>query len=50
MIIATDHDEFVSITPRYLLTKGVSILIDGKNCLDKEKFIKAGIYYKGIGR
>jgi len=28
----------------------VKVVIDGRNCLPKEKFIEAGIIYKGIGR
>lgn len=50
IIIATDHDEFVAITPKTLLDNDTLVLIDGRNCLNKEKFIRAGIYYKGVGR
>ena len=28
----------------------IRVVIDGKNCLDKEKIIREGIIYKGIGR
>jgi hypothetical protein len=28
---------------------GVKIVIDGRNCLPKEKILAAGIAYKGIG-
>ncbi len=50
IIIATDHREFKNITPALLKKYDVNVVIDGKNCLDKEAFIDSGIYYKGIGR
>jgi len=50
VIVATAHNEFKKITPAWLKKNGVKVIIDGRNCLDKEKFIKAGIIYKGIGR
>ncbi len=50
VLIATDHNEFKSITPELLQAKGVNVVIDGKNCLDKESFENSGIAYKGIGR
>lgn len=50
VIIATDHDEFTKITPQVLREKQINILIDGRNCLNKEAFIHAGVYYRGIGR
>jgi UDP-N-acetyl-D-glucosamine dehydrogenase len=49
-IIATNHTEFEHIEPTELRRHGVPILVDGRNCLDKEKFINAGIEYIGIGR
>lgn len=50
VLIATDHNEFKSITPELLQAKGVNVVIDGKNCLDKASFENSGIAYKGIGR
>ena len=50
IIIATDHSIFKEITPKYLLDNGVKVIIDGRNCMQKDKFIKEGIIYKGIGR
>jgi len=50
VVIATDHNEFKAITPELLQAKGVNVVIDGKNCLDKESFENSGIAYKGIGR
>jgi nucleotide sugar dehydrogenase len=50
VIIATAHNEFKELEPEYFLKKGVQVIVDGNNCLDKEKFEKAGIVYRGIGR
>lgn len=50
VVIATDHTEFCSLSPRDLLAHGINIIVDGKNCLDKDAFRSAGIAYHGIGR
>lgn len=51
LVLATDHKEFMeSLTPALLKKRGIKVIIDGKNCLDKDAFKKAGITYKGIGR
>lgn len=51
LILVTDHKEFKNaLTPTLLKKHGIRVIIDGKNCLDKASFIKAGIIYKGIGR
>jgi len=50
IIIATDHNEFRNITAQQLRAHNVSVVIDGRNCLDKEELIAAGIIYRGIGR
>lgn len=50
VIVATAHKIFSKISPAYLLKNGVLILIDGRNFLPKEKFIKVGVVYRGIGR
>lgn len=49
-LIATDHTVFKHLTPRAFLSRGVEIVLDGRNCLPKETFQKAGILYRGIGR
>lgn len=46
IIIATNHREYMNIED----WKDVKLIIDGRNCLDKEKIISKGIYYKGVGR
>ena len=46
LIIATSHNEFLNIYDRL---KNIKLIIDGRNCLDREKIPK-DIIYKGIGR
>jgi len=50
LIIATDHKEFKEIDPKLFKQNGIKVIIDGKNCLDKDAIKKLGIIYKGIGR
>lgn len=51
LVLVTDHAEFKDVlTPVLLKKHGIKVIIDGKNCLDKVSFAKAGIIYKGIGR
>ncbi len=50
ILIATAHTEFVNLTPAKLKRLGIKVIVDGRNCLPKEDFQKAGITYKGIGR
>jgi len=46
VVIATSHKEFLGDVS---LFKNCKLLVDGKNCLDKDEIIKLGIMYKGIG-
>jgi len=50
IVIATDHPEFKSIKPEEIKKRGIKVVIDGKNCLDKQGIKALGIVYKGIGR
>lgn len=50
LILVTDHKEFVEIDPRIFKKFKIKVIIDGKNCLDKNAIKKLGIVYKGIGR
>ncbi len=50
IVVATAHGAFCSLTPAVLKQYGISIVIDGRNCLDKEAFTDSGIVYRGIGR
>lgn len=49
VVLATDHKEFKSLTADKLNELGVKVLIDGKNCLDKNSFEGSDVAYKGIG-
>jgi len=49
IILVTDHDEFRNMDLNKLENK-IRIVIDGRNCLDKEKIKSLGIIYHGIGR
>ncbi len=50
VILATNHKEFLELTPEMLVKNNIKIIIDGRNCLPKKDFINAGIEYVGIGR
>lgn len=50
IVLVTDHDEFKAIDPRTFKKFGIKVVIDGKNCFDKDAIRKLGIIYKGIGR
>lgn len=49
LVLATDHSMFKKISLKLLKESGVKIVIDGRNCLPKEKILALGIVYKGIG-
>ena len=49
-LIATDHTIFKALGPEDFEECGVAIVVDGRNCLDKEAFERKGITYRGIGR
>ena len=50
LVLATDHNEFKAINAEQLKKNEIQVIIDGKNCLDKESIKHAGIKYHGIGR
>tara|TARA_Y100000031_G_scaffold103001_1_gene112950 strand:- start:527 stop:1792 length:1266 start_codon:yes stop_codon:yes gene_type:complete len=50
LILATDHKEFKNLNPEELKNNNIKIIIDGRNCLDKEEIKSLGIKYHGIGR
>jgi len=50
IILATDHQEFKDMDLKKLKQNNIKIVIDGKNCLDKEEIKSMGILYHGIGR
>lgn len=50
VIIATAHSEFRGLQPDDFIKAGVKIVIDGRNCLNKEIFIHPDLIYQGVGR
>ena len=50
IILATDHNEFKNIDLNQLKKHKILVVIDGRNCLDKDKIKSMGILYHGIGR
>lgn len=50
VVIATSHDVFKKLTPDDFIKNGVEVVIDGRNCLVKDDFIKSKVSYRGIGR
>jgi len=50
VVLATDHNEFKNIDLQIFKDNGVKVIVDGKNCLDKNKIKELGMIYKGIGR
>ena len=50
LIVATNHREFIEISAETYKKHGIRVIIDGKNCLNKDTIRDYGILYKGIGR
>ncbi|HEX4104530.1 MAG TPA: nucleotide sugar dehydrogenase [Candidatus Paceibacterota bacterium] len=50
VIIATAHEPFRALRPHDFVKHGIRVVVDGRNCLPKEDFVKAGIAYQGVGR
>jgi nucleotide sugar dehydrogenase len=51
ILLVTDHSLFKKeLAPEKLKKHKIKVIVDGKNCLNKESLIKANINYKGIGR
>ncbi len=49
LILATAHKEFKELTGKILAKHTIKIIIDGRNCLNKEEILTYKIIYKGIG-
>lgn len=50
LILVTNHDEFAKIDPKEFKKYDIKAIVDGMNCLDKDKIKKLGVKYHGIGR
>lgn len=46
LILATNHREFIEVRN----WNNIKLIVDGRNCLDKEEIKSKGILYRGIGR
>jgi UDP-N-acetyl-D-mannosaminuronate dehydrogenase len=49
-IIAGNDPMFCSLTPRQFEEFGICVVVDARNCLDKDLFEKSPVRYRGIGR
>jgi UDP-N-acetyl-D-glucosamine dehydrogenase len=49
VLLATNHSLFTKLEPADLHRHNIRVILDGKNCLDKNQFTNAGIVYVGIG-
>lgn len=50
IILATAHKQLRNLKAEELKKHGIKVVIDGRNALNKQKMVKSGIIYKGIGR
>lgn len=50
VVIATGHKIFKELTPSQLQEVGVEVLVDGRNCMNKESFDQSDILFEGVGR
>jgi len=50
IILVTNHDEFKNMDLNKLKENNIKIIIDGRNCLNKDKIKSLNILYHGIGR
>ena len=50
LVLVTDHSEFRNIDYNKLKKSKVKAIVDGRNCLDRDKIKSFEIIYKGIGR
>jgi UDP-N-acetyl-D-mannosaminuronate dehydrogenase len=50
ILLLTGHSEFKRIDCIDLKSLGIEVVVDGRNFLDMDKIVSAGIVYKGIGR
>jgi UDP-N-acetyl-D-glucosamine dehydrogenase len=50
IVLVTDHKEFKQMDLEKLKKQKILAVIDGRNCLDKEKIKSMGILYHGVGR
>lgn len=49
-LIASDDPVFRNVTPRQFEEFGIAVVVDARNCLDKDSFANSPVAYRGIGR
>jgi nucleotide sugar dehydrogenase len=49
VVLVTAHEELIDLDPKGLAANGVSVLIDVRNALNRERIERAGITYVGVG-
>lgn len=49
-VVASDHPILRNLLPRQFEELGVLVVIDARNCLDKDAFERSLVRYRGIGR
>lgn len=50
VVLCTAHNEFKEICAEMLNGHGIKVIVDGRNCLDKNAIESANIIYRGVGR
>ncbi len=50
LIVTVNHKEFLELPEKEFKKNGIVAIVDGKNCLNKNKIKKLKIEYHGIGR
>lgn len=50
LILVTNHQPFLDLSPQEFKKNNIKAIVDGMNCLDKDKIKRLGIKYSGIGR
>lgn len=50
IVLVTRHEEYLSMSPKDLETMKTRIIIDGRNVFDRNKWLKDGFIYRGIGK
>jgi nucleotide sugar dehydrogenase len=50
IVLVTNHSEFAALDPSEFKKNNIKAIVDGMNCLDKNKIKKLSIKYRGIGR
>lgn len=50
VLVLTEWREFIDLEPADLAVTTGQIILDGRNCLDREKWVDAGWKYRSLGR